>query len=128
MLCSKNYGRHLQLSLDSYKCHPTVINFKFDNCRPIVTTVARQTPTQVFSREFSDIFKNILFYRTPPVATSENSSNHFITKIWRVTRTTTFVYCNRARLLLVHQYWVNDSEWFWWKIRDLHICVNKTSD
>ena len=33
-----------------------------------------QAPTQVFSREICKIFKNNFFYRTPPVAASEECS------------------------------------------------------
>ena len=33
-------------------------------------TLLKDTPTQVFSCEFYEIFKNTLFKRTPPVASS----------------------------------------------------------
>ena len=34
----------------------------------------KETPTQVFSCEYCEIFKNSFFYRTPLVAASEPSS------------------------------------------------------
>ena len=33
--------------------------------------IKKETPTQVFSCEFCEIFKNNFFHRTPPVAASE---------------------------------------------------------
>ena len=37
----------------------------------------KETPAQVFSREIFEIFKNIFFYRTPPVAASPHSCPTF---------------------------------------------------
>ena len=37
---------------------------------PKNTTLAKETPTQVFSCEYREIFKNSFFYRTIPVAAS----------------------------------------------------------
>ena len=34
-------------------------------------TLFKKTPTQVFSREICESFKNIIFLRTPPVAASD---------------------------------------------------------
>ena len=34
------------------------------------------TPTQLFSYEICDIFKNTFFYRTPSAAACESSKNH----------------------------------------------------
>ena len=33
----------------------------------------KQTPTQVFSYDICELFKNTFFYRTSPVAASENN-------------------------------------------------------
>ena len=38
-------------------------------------TLLKETPRQVFSYEYCEIFKNSLFYRTPPVAASLTSRN-----------------------------------------------------
>ena len=45
----------------------------------------KKTPTQVFSWEFAESFKNASFCRTPPVAASRNGKAFhqlFITMIW----------------------------------------------
>ena len=36
-----------------------------------IATLLKETPTQVFSCEFWEIFKNTFFYRTPSVAASK---------------------------------------------------------
>ena len=36
----------------------------------ICNFIQKETPTQVFSCEYYEIFKNTLFYRTPPIADS----------------------------------------------------------
>ena len=37
--------------------------------------VVKETPTQVFSCEICEVFKNTCFYRTPPVAASEQTQD-----------------------------------------------------
>ena len=43
-------------------------------CKKIFNFIKKETPTKVFSCEFCEIIKNILFYRTPPVADSDESN------------------------------------------------------
>ena len=39
-------------------------------CPRVCNLIEKEAPTQVFSCEFCEIFKNTLFYRTPPAAAS----------------------------------------------------------
>ena len=48
--------------------HPNVLRLR---CR--IQLHWKETPTQVFSCEFCEIFKNSFFYRKPPVAGFERS-------------------------------------------------------
>ena len=63
---NKGYNRSSRLELF---CRKGVLRnfakFKASNF------IKKQTPAQVFSCEFCDISKNIVFYRTPPVAASD---------------------------------------------------------
>ena len=48
------------------------------------TTLLKETPTQVFSCEYCEIFRNSFFHRTPPVAASLLVQERFIDVLWYV--------------------------------------------
>ena len=52
-------GKHLYWNLFLIKLQPLRL-----------ATLLKETPTQVFSCKICEIFRNTLFYRTPPVAAS----------------------------------------------------------
>ena len=45
----------------------------FNKVAGLIATLLKKTPTQVFSCEYSEIFKNSYFYRRPLVLASEIS-------------------------------------------------------
>ena len=53
-------------------------------------TLLKKTLAQVFSCEFCDIFKNTVFFKTPPVAASENC-NYGVIYLWHPQEITNFV-------------------------------------
>ena len=44
----------------------------------VCNIIKKETPTRVFSCEYHEMFEKIFFYRTPPVAASENG--------WRISK------------------------------------------
>ena len=49
---------------------------------PVCNFIKKDTPTQVFSCEFCEIFKSTFFYRTPPVAASKEILLLFFLNGW----------------------------------------------
>ena len=56
-------------------------------------TLLKQTPTQVVSCEYCEIFKNTIFYRTPPVAASVGIASYLGITLLKDTENKKFCCC-----------------------------------
>ena len=78
-------------------------------CRSLFFSYEKETPTQVLSCEYYEVFKNSFFYRTPRVCASEGLHHRFFTE--------KFPGSGKLYQQLEHEY-RNQSRWW-----DVYVCL-----
>ena len=89
----KVFLKHLVKFIAKYLCQGLFFD-KFAGLRPVI--LLKRSPTQVFSSEFCEIFKNTFFHTTPSVDASEQKTrNVLLTKSGKKN----LVHCTKNEIL-----------------------------